>query len=110
MNDFLLFAVAMAAMLCHVPRSGAQDLQGLTWSQQKCVLYDHAVDAALGFQGRTGLRDAFLDANRSFIEGGCETPGYVCPVTDAEIRFANLLTVMTMNEGMASTFVPFNCR
>lgn len=88
----------------------AQDLEGLTWSEQKCVLYDRAVQDALGFRGREGLREEFLRENRSFIDGGCQTRGNICPITDAEIEFANLLTIMTMNEGMASTFVPFNCR
>jgi hypothetical protein len=89
---------------------GAQDLEGLTWSEQKCVLYVRAVEAALGFQGPDGLREEFLSENQSFIDGGCQTPGNVCPITDAEIELANLLTIMTMNEGMASTFVPFSCR
>jgi len=88
----------------------AQDSEGLTWSEQKCVLYDRAVQAALDFQGREGLREEFLRENQSFIDGGCQTRGNVCPITDAEIELANLLTIMTMNEGMASTFVPFNCR
>ncbi|WP_306155541.1 hypothetical protein [Roseovarius sp. MMSF_3281] len=89
---------------------GAQELEGLTWSEQKCVLYDHAVESALGFQGLDGLREEFLSENRSFIDGGCQPTDHVCPITDAEIELANLLTIMTMNEGMASTFVPFSCR
>ncbi|MDX1742842.1 MAG: hypothetical protein R3186_04510 [Ruegeria sp.] len=88
----------------------AQDLEGRTWSEQKCVLYDRAVQDALGFQGREGLREEFLRENQSFIDGDCQTYGNVCPITDAEIELANLLTIMTMNEGMASTFVPFNCQ
>lgn len=89
--------------------SVAQSLEGLTWPEQKCVLYDHAVEAAIGHLGEDGLTEDFLSDNRAFIEDGCETPGRVCPRTDAELELANMLTIMTMNEGMASTFVPFNC-
>lgn len=111
MTNSLIFPVFCSAiMTCLAFPAQTQDLQGLSWSEQKCVLYDSAVEAALDFQGLDGLREEFLSENQSFIEGGCHTPGHVCPITDAEIELANLLTIMTMNEGMASTFVPFNCR
>lgn len=87
----------------------AQSLEGLTWSEQKCVLYDRAVEAAVGHLGEDSLTEEFLADNRAFIEGGCQRPGNVCPRTDAELELANMLTIMTMNEGMASTFVPFRC-
>ncbi|MDF2142938.1 hypothetical protein [Paenirhodobacter sp. CAU 1674] len=87
----------------------AQNLDGLTWSEQKCVLYERAVEDAIALQGRDGLREEFLAANQSFMDGGCQTQGQVCPITDTELKFADLLTIMTMNEGMASTFVPFHC-
>lgn len=111
MTDFRISAVFLFAIVaCLAFPAGAQDLKGLTWSEQKCVLYDRAVTAALGFQGLDGLRKEFLSKNQSFIDAGCQAPANVCPVTDAEIELANLLTIMTMNEGMASTFVPFKCR
>lgn len=87
----------------------ADALQGLTWSEQKCVLYEGAVAAALEMQGGDGLGQEFLSANREFIDSGCQTRGQVCPRSEAELELANLLTIMTMNEGMASTFVPFSC-
>ena len=91
-----------------VPAS-AQDLEGLTWTEQKCVLYAAAVQDALGILGQDGIGDAFLATNDAFIEGGCIAQGHVCPQTEQEGNLVNLLTVMTMNEGMASTFVPFRC-
>lgn len=100
---------ASVVLSCLAAPLGAQNLQGLTWSEQKCVLYGQAVEDALGLQGMDGLRDVFLTENQSFLDGGCQTPGQVCPITDAELKLANLLTRMTMNEGMASTFVPFRC-
>lgn len=87
----------------------AQDA-GQTWAERKCVLYQRAVTDATKMIGRDRLRDEFIKKNQEFITGGCLTQGNVCPMTGGEFEFANLLTVMTMNEGMASTFVPFGCR
>ena len=56
------------------------------------------------------MRQGFLEQNEQFIAGGCQDRGNVCSQSEKEIEFANLLTIMTMNEGMASTFVPFSCR
>jgi hypothetical protein len=111
MTDFRLVSpLFLAITTCLAFPAVAQALEGLTWSEQKCVLYDRAVEAALDFQGLDGLREEFLTENQTFIDGGCLTPGNVCPITDAELELANLLTILTMNEGMASTFVPFKCR
>lgn len=98
-----LFAIFIASPVA------AQSLDGLSWAEQKCVLYQSAVADALQIQGHDGLRVAFLAQNDAFIAGGCVDQGHVCPATDQEGAFADLLTVMTMNEGMASTFVPFGC-
>lgn len=87
----------------------AQNLEAPISSEKKCVLYAYAVSDAIDIQGLDGLRKEFLAENQAFIDGGCQTPGSVCPFTDAELELANLLTIMTMNEGMASTFVPFKC-
>ena len=64
---------------------------------------------AITIHGEDGMRSSFLTENETFIVSGCvkETP--ICPVTNQEIALANTLTIMTMNEGMASTFVPFGC-
>ncbi len=98
-----LVAIVMATPVA------AQSLEGLSWAEQKCVLYRSAVADALQIQGHDGLRATFLAQNDAFIAGGCVDQGHVCPATDQEGAFADLLTVMTMNEGMASTFVPFGC-
>lgn len=79
------------------------------WSQRKCALYAAAVQDALVVLGPDGLRPAFLAENRTFIASGCVAPREICAETPQEYAFADLLTVMTMNEGMASTFVPFGC-
>lgn len=109
MIELRLWAITAVTMSCLAFPLGAQDLEGLTWSEQKCVLYERAVEDALGLHGRDGLREEFLSENQLYIDSGCQTRGNACPITDAELELANLLTIMTMNEGMASTFVPFSC-
>ena len=103
-------ALAFACGVACLP-SGAlpQNGEGLTWSAQKCVLYEDAVGDALQILGRDGIREDFLARNAAFIAGGCSGQGDICPQTAQEFELVDLLTVMTMNEGMASTFVPFGC-
>lgn len=80
-----------------------------SWTEEKCVLYKHIFSDALTLQGHEGLSNDFLSTNQRFIDKGCKGERTLCPHSEAELAFADLLTVMTMNEGMASTFVPFGC-
>ncbi len=102
--------LAATAMLgADVADLSAQGTGASAWAERKCVLYERAVRDALEVQGADGLRRTFLDENAAFIASGCRAGGPICPVTDREIELANMLTILTMNEGMASTFVPFGC-
>lgn len=83
--------------------------EDLTWVEQKCVLYQRAWDWAFDSIGPSGISAGFIAQNQRFIAAGCTENIAVCPVSDEDFELANLLTVMTMNEGMASTFVPFQC-
>lgn len=82
---------------------------GDEWTAKKCELYTQIVRDAITLQGHDGLSNAFLSTNQRFIDRGCQGARTLCPQSDAEFKLADLLTVMTMNEGMASTFVPFGC-
>ncbi|MBR9862678.1 MAG: hypothetical protein GYB24_04475 [Rhodobacteraceae bacterium] len=94
------------AVLCIL----ASPALGDQWTAQKCSLYQIAFRDAVGMLGDEGLREVFLQQNEAFITSGCTEQGHVCAKTPQEIKLADLLTVMTMNEGMASTFVPFGCK
>ena len=87
----------------------AKDLEGLVWSEQKCILREIAVDATLDFRGRDGLRTEFLTWNQSFRDCSCQALADVRQITDAEPELGNLLTIMTMNGNIAITSVPFKC-
>ena len=48
--------------------------------------------------------------HEAFLQSGCTAPADVCPRSREEFEFADLLTVLAMNAGTASTFLPFACR
>ncbi|QUJ75096.1 hypothetical protein KDD17_08590 [Sulfitobacter albidus] len=80
------------------------------WSLSKCALYRDAWDWAVSTLDGPAPSDGFVAATEAFVASDCTARVAVCPVTDADFSLANMLTVMTMSEGMASTFVPFSCR
>jgi len=96
---------ALAAAL-----SPGASLHDADWAAEKCELYQLAVRDAAEIVGTSDLRPEFLAQNDAFIASGCTSQAPVCAETKGEIALADLLTVMTMNEGMASTFVPFSCK
>jgi hypothetical protein len=81
-----------------------------TWSEVKCERYRKAWTAVLEKRGRAGLGAAFIERHEAFLASGCATPPDVCPRSPEEFEVANLLVIMAMNAGMASTFPPFSCR
>lgn len=89
--------------------ASATDRQESGWTARKCSLYEASVRDAITLHGPEGLRMEFLTDNQKFIDDGCAGRAEICPMTDEEWRLADTLLKMTMNEGMASTFVPFGC-
>ena len=77
------------------------------WSAEKCRLYGDAWEAARAMFGTDGLGPAFLARHDAFLASGCTRAHDVCPAAPAERRMADTLTMMSMGEGMASTFAPF---
>lgn len=87
----------------------AEDAPADVWAARKCALYAQATEDALAALGPEGLSLRFLKENSAFIASGCRAPVRICAETPQDYALADLLTIMTMNEGMASTFVPFGC-
>ncbi|SDN58267.1 hypothetical protein SAMN05216196_101973 [Lutimaribacter pacificus] len=97
-----------AALICAALwASGAQAQDA--WAQRKCALYTQAWDFALRAYGTAGLSAEFLDRHAGFLASGCTAAHDVCPRSREERAMADRLTIMSMSEGMASTFVPFAC-
>lgn len=110
MTRQMLLACAVAAALLPAQLLAQEvDLEGMIWTEQKCALYARAFDDAVGMVNAEDLSAAFLAGNETFVAGGCTEYIRICPTSAEEYRLADILTLMTMNEGMASTFVPFGC-
>ena len=87
----------------------AAGLAADAWTARKCEIYATAWSRALEMHGDTGLGGAFIESQEAFIASECADGPKACPTSDGEIRLADTLTILSMNEGMASTFVPFAC-
>jgi len=76
----------------------------------KCDRYRKAWSDALARRGTRGLGREFLDRHEAFLASGCTARADVCPRSVEELDLANVLTILAMNAGTASTFLPFACR
>lgn len=101
--------LALASLLVAADPSLAQGAAEPSWTEVKCARYTKAWTDALARRGQTGLSQDFLDRHRAFLASGCTAPADVCPRSPEEFAMANILTVMAMNAGTASTFPPFKC-
>jgi hypothetical protein len=104
----------IAAFLTFMAASGlapvlAQNAQGQSWSEVKCARYTKSWTEALAKRGKQGLSREFLETHEAFLASGCTSPIDVCPRSEAELDFANVMVILAMNAGTASTFPPFRC-
>lgn len=103
-------AALLLGLLCAMPPTVLAAEEADDWSRQKCALYSSAWERALEWRGTEGLSERFLARHEAFLAGGCLGRGDVCPQSPQELALADLLTIAAMNEGMASTFLPFACQ
>lgn len=80
------------------------------WTIEKCDRYHRAFTDLLKVFEKQGITDAFIRGNRDFIAAGCSNGADICPTSPGDMEFANALTLMAMNGGAASSFLPFVCR
>lgn len=88
----------------------AQQGGGTDWPTEKCNRYKKAYDQSIARLGKRGLGPEFLASHDAFLASNCQARAEVCARSKEELDLANRLVVMAMNSGMASTFLPFNCR
>ena len=115
MNKPAMRIIPLATFLALSIASGAgnavaQDSQGANWSEVKCSRYKKAWSEALARRGREGLGQEFIARHEAFLASACTSRADVCPRTAEELDLANVLTILAMNAGTASTFLPFACR
>lgn len=87
----------------------AQGTEALSWTEQKCVLYTAAWHHVAPDGAPEGVSDEFTTAHDAFLSSGCLDRGHVCPRTPREKKIADMLSLMAVAEGMAGSFLPFNC-
>jgi hypothetical protein len=105
--------VALAAMflsaLAAGPASADSSQVKRDWPQEKCFRYGRDWSEALRRFGRDGLSADFVAANAAFIGSGCLNPEKICPRSAKDRRLADVLAIRVVNEGMSTTFLPFDC-
>ena len=84
--------------------------QERSWSDEKCARYTKGWSELMARRGTTGLGETFLARHDAFLASGCLAKADVCPRSPEEFELANNLTILAMNAGTASTFLPFACR
>lgn len=99
--------LALTAALLLIPPADAEESSA--WQLQKCALYTDAWARALESIGSDNINYNFLATNENFIASGCTEQISLCPRSRQERDIADLMTLVMMNEGAASTFLPFRC-
>ena len=111
MPALLALALALfAAIAAAEAQSPGKPQSGRDWPTEKCERYKAAFTQAVIRQGRQGLGAEFIASHDAFIASNCQARADVCARSKEEMALANTLVVMAMNQGMASTFLPFYCR
>ena len=114
MNHLPKSIAALAVLMTSSVASGAsatslrQPVQ--SWREVKCARYKTAWSGALARIGIRGLGRAFLDSHDAFLASNCMARADVCPRSAEELKLANIMVILAMNAGTASTFPPFFCR
>ena len=106
---FLIVTALLAALGCaHVAEAGTTPRKR-SWTEEKCVRYTRDWSEALRRLGETGLSREFIEGNAAFIKRGCTGDDKVCPRSARDWQLVDALTILVVNQGMSSTFLPFFC-
>jgi len=87
----------------------AQSPEGDRWTERKCELYTDAWHHIAGGGVPEGVSVEFVTDHDAFLASGCLDRGYVCPRSPQERDIADMLSLMAVAEGMAGSFLPFDC-
>lgn len=79
------------------------------WTTRKCKLYAEAWTQLVGDTPADDISAGFIAANEAFIASNCLDRGRACPRSQGEFAVADTLALMAVAEGMAGSFLPFNC-
>jgi hypothetical protein len=102
----LIFSLALPSAQ---PSRAQQPTGKRSWAEEKCRRYKRDFFEALRRWGPADVTGAFIDANKAFIDSGCESEAKICPQTARERELVDVLAIRVVNEGMSTTFLPFAC-
>lgn len=111
MHTSLLAAVLVAPMLLCADEARADEARAdePSWSQRKCQFYQSFRDQLQTSRDKSELGEEFLKSEDAFVASGCTGRIHVCPTTEAELDYANKMSLRMMNEGATGSFLPYSC-
>lgn len=104
-----LLAIAVTVGAITDPAAAQQTLDRQALTAVRCAHYAKAWRDIVAKRGTAGLSAEFIARHDAFIANGCSQQPDVCPRSAAELEIANVMTIVAMNDGTASTFLPFGC-
>lgn len=102
-GDVRPFAILTILLLTPVSH-GSEQTQ---WQKEKCALFTEAWERARS--GVDDISEPFSTGAEAFIASGCADDSAICPSSSGDRQVADLITMLAMNAGAASTFLPFRC-
>jgi hypothetical protein len=105
----LLRLVATLVLICAGAAVVADAQAKRSWSEEKCFRYQRDWNEALRRYGPSGFSPEFLSGVAAFIHSGCASGAKVCPRTAKDRKLVDVLAIRAVNEGMSTTFLPFDC-
>jgi hypothetical protein len=103
------FAASVLSAFAGGPSAADSPAPNRDWQAEKCFRYSRDWNEALRRYGQDGLSGEFVAGNAAFIRSGCLSPDKVCPRAGKDRQFADRLAIRVVNEGMSTTFLPFDC-
>jgi len=80
-----------------------------SWSEEKCFRFTRDWNEALRRFGASGFSPEFLAGVGAFTRSDCRGADKVCPRTAKDRELVDVLAIRVVNEGMSTTFLPFDC-
>lgn len=107
----ILFRIMLISVVLPIGLSLTHsNAQSASWRETKCALYQTHRDELRSKVPANTFSAAFDQQEAAFVASGCTERVYACPHSKAELDYANLMSVVMMNEGTTGSFLPFGCQ
>ena len=106
---FLTMVLMLPGLLLVTPANATAQKTGSDWTEKKCTLYQQFRDQTQAPLKQDDLGAEFLQNEAAFVASGCTARSYVCPISAAELKYANTMSLLMMNAGATGSFLPYAC-